>query len=294
MIHDYGIDAHVEIADPGSYPTGKLIAIQVKSGVSYFNDESEHHFAFTPEEKHVNYWIGHSIPVILFLYNPETEKGYWRFVSKDTVVSTGKGWKILVPKVSALEEQGSFLRDLSELTQPESYIRRLNRLRIDRRWMNLIQQGHEVAVQFDNWVNKSLPRFQIKILVDQQEKESYPTVYVPGLGIESMLNHFFPWASLRLDEQAFRENAYNLWEDECYQFSNDETGEKYYSQSFEDWYDPPKEHIVPVSENGETSTYSLLLSLNDIGRNFLLIDDYLAEQQEISGFTLEDRWIKKL
>lgn len=35
MIHDYGIDAHVEITNE-NYPTGELIAIQIKSGMSFF------------------------------------------------------------------------------------------------------------------------------------------------------------------------------------------------------------------------------------------------------------------
>ena len=39
-VHDYGIDAQIEIVD-GSGATGNLIAIQVKSGSSYFS-ESNH------------------------------------------------------------------------------------------------------------------------------------------------------------------------------------------------------------------------------------------------------------
>ena len=38
--HDYGIDAHVEIVQDGP-PTGKLIALQIKSGISFFSEETE-------------------------------------------------------------------------------------------------------------------------------------------------------------------------------------------------------------------------------------------------------------
>lgn len=39
-LHDYGIDAQVEIVING-VPTGKLIAIQIKSGKSYFSENTD-------------------------------------------------------------------------------------------------------------------------------------------------------------------------------------------------------------------------------------------------------------
>lgn len=285
--HDYGIDAHVEIVE-NQRPTGKLIALQIKAGQSFFKEELGDSYVFRTGDKHIAYWVGHSMPVVLVLYDPETKHAYWQHVSRETVDATGKGWKILVPKTNLFEEPDKHLIALDALTQPEPYIRRLNRLRIDRHWMDLIEQGYEVRVEFDDWVNKSLPRFQVTISTDD-ERESWPTLYAPGVGIEGMLSHFFPWADFTLDMEAHEQGAYGDWEADCYSWRDSETGEVYYSMPFEEWYNPPAENIVPVSENGETASYSLLLTLNEFGKNFLMIDDYLADPSapETIGSTLD-------
>lgn len=63
MIHDFGIDAHVEITSE-DYPTGELIAMQIKSGMSFFSQESANSYVFRTEGKHIEYWSNHTLPVI--------------------------------------------------------------------------------------------------------------------------------------------------------------------------------------------------------------------------------------
>lgn len=285
--HDYGIDAHVEIVE-NQRPTGKLIALQIKAGLSFFNEEVGDSYLFRTDDKHIAYWVGHSMPVIIVLFNPETRQAYWQHVSNETVKATGKGWKIPVPKISIFEKPEKHLSALEALTQPEPYIRRLNRLRIDRYWMNLIEQGYEVRVEFDDWINKSLDRYQVTISADGK-KESWPMLYTPSVGVEGMLSHFFPWADFNLDTEAHEQGAYGYWESECYSWCDSETGEVHYSMSFDEWYRSPEDSIVPISENGETASYSLLLTLNEFGKSFLIIDDYLADSSapETIGFTFE-------
>lgn len=260
---DYGIDAHVEIVTH-QRPTGKLIALQIKAGTSFFAEETDNRFVFRTDDKHISYWIGHSMPVAVVLFNPETKQAYWQHVSRETVELTGKGWKLLIPKVSMFEHDDDCLEAFEQLTQPEPYVRRLNRLRIDRHWMDLIEDGYEVRVKFDDWMNKSLPRYQITIFTED-EKEVWPTLYAPSIGIEEMLNHFFPWANFDTD-----------WD------SYDET----LAQEYQHY---PPEGLVPISDNGETATYCLILSLNEFGHSFLVIDNYLADPDapEKIGFTVE-------
>lgn len=286
-IHDFGIDAHVEIVED-ERPTGKLIALQIKSGSSFFTEETEDAYIFRTDDKHVTYWVGHSMPVVLVLYDPETKRAVWQEVSKQTVESTGKGWKLAVPKVNDLEQPERCAAALARLAQPQPYVRRLNRLRVDRHWMNLLAQGHEVRIRFDDWINKSLPRFQITIS-SEDEEETWPTLYTPGVGIEGMLQHFFPWADVSLDQESHEVGAKEQWMSECYSWRDDETGEIFYSMPFEEWYEPPEDDIVPCSENGETASYSLVLSLNEFGQAFLLVDDYLSDPDaaESIGFTIE-------
>lgn len=158
MIHDFGIDAHVEITSE-NYPTGELIAIQIKSGMSFFSEENEHSYVFRTEDKHIEYWSNHTLPVILVLYNPDEDVLYWQVVNESNVASTGKGWKIEVPKAKKLDDDS--LSVLRELTQPEPYIQKLNKLKLDRYWMEKINDGYDVYVDFDDWINKSLSRYQI-------------------------------------------------------------------------------------------------------------------------------------
>lgn len=284
--HDYGIDAHVEIAEKHG-PTGKLIALQIKSGSSFFKEETAESYVFRTDSRHVAYWVDHSMPVVLVLYNPETKTAHWSQVNRESAQSTGKQWKIEVPKADMFANAEQTLKALESLTQPEPYIRRLNRLRIDRHWMALIEAGVEVRVAFDDWVNKSLPRYQITIYTDD-EKENWPTLYTPSVGVKGMLNHFFPWAKFAVDEDEYEEGAEAQWEAECYLYHDAETGMTFYEQEFEEWYEPPK-GIVPVSNNGETESYVLILSLNKFGKSFIMVDDYLsdADAPEKIGFSLE-------
>jgi len=178
--HDYGIDAHIEIVT-GQRTTGKLIALQIKTGTSFFAEESDGGFIFRTDDRHIAYWIGHSMPVVVVLFNPNTQQAYWQFISKDSVETTGKGWKILVPKISMFDQPDQSLTALENLTQPEPYIRRLNRLRIDRHWMELIAEGYDVRIEFEDWGNKSLPRYQITISCGE-ETEIWPTTIPQVLG----------------------------------------------------------------------------------------------------------------
>jgi hypothetical protein len=227
------------------------------------------------------------MPVVLALYNPETKEACLQHVSRQTVESTGKGWKITVPSRNVLRVPDQTLKWLASLTQPEPYVRRLNRLRVDRHWMNRLAEGEAVRIEFDDWINKSLPRFKITISCGQN-KEVWPTLYTPGVDIAAMLEHFFPWADCSVDEDAYVEGAEEQWENQCVLWRDPETGQRGYSESFNEWYEPPS-GIQPVACDGETESYSLMLSLNDFGTAFLRIDDFLADPDapEVIGFTLE-------
>jgi hypothetical protein len=64
-VGDYGIDAQVEIWE-GEEFTGKLIALQIKSGVSYFRRNKDGNYVFTGELKHLDYWTRHRCQYLLF------------------------------------------------------------------------------------------------------------------------------------------------------------------------------------------------------------------------------------
>ena len=52
---DFGIDALVEVADDDEKPSGKLIALQIKSGSSYFKKRGKD-YVFYGKKQHLEYW----------------------------------------------------------------------------------------------------------------------------------------------------------------------------------------------------------------------------------------------
>jgi Domain of unknown function (DUF4365) len=58
---DFGVDAQVEMKREGR-PTGRLVGLQIKSGPSYFDEPYENGWIFRPKDKHVRYWLNHSLP----------------------------------------------------------------------------------------------------------------------------------------------------------------------------------------------------------------------------------------
>ncbi len=75
---DLGIDGYLEFVVNGA-PIG-LVAVQVKSGVSYIESETDSSFIFRAKEKHVRYWLGYRLPVIVVVYDPRSQVAYWHFV----------------------------------------------------------------------------------------------------------------------------------------------------------------------------------------------------------------------
>jgi hypothetical protein len=77
QIKDVGIDGQIEYVTPEGHATGRLVAVQVKSGKSYFKHEEDDFWKFYPEEKHRLYWERFPIPVILVLHNPTSDQLAW-------------------------------------------------------------------------------------------------------------------------------------------------------------------------------------------------------------------------
>lgn len=103
-VSDTGIDGHIETCDQNERATGKLIGCQIKSGPSYFGERTASGFVYRGDADHLAYWLGHSLPVIVVLCKEETAECFWQVINEDTVVRTGKEWKIEVPKSQILRE----------------------------------------------------------------------------------------------------------------------------------------------------------------------------------------------
>jgi Domain of unknown function (DUF4365)/PLD-like domain len=101
---DVGIDAQVEVCR-NRIVTSRLLALQIKSGTSYFAEATEEGWVYRGDADHVDYYLEHSLPVLMVLYDPRDGRAWWQCVCRDTVRRTDRGWALLVPRDQLLGEQ---------------------------------------------------------------------------------------------------------------------------------------------------------------------------------------------
>ncbi|MDX3077905.1 DUF4365 domain-containing protein [Streptomyces sp. MI02-7b] len=121
---DVGVDAHLEVVTGASLTakatggaTGRLLAVQIKSGESQFATAAEGGWWFPCDAAHVAYWENHSLPITLMLFNPETERVHWQHVNATTLVSTGKHYKVFVPVHQQIDDANA--EELSRPARPQ-------------------------------------------------------------------------------------------------------------------------------------------------------------------------------
>ena len=255
---DHGIDAHLEIVNDDT-PTGKLVGLQIKSGPSYFNECKDGDFVFRGTDAHLEYWMNHSLPVLLLMVNTETEDVYWQVVKESAVSRTGSGWKLLVPRNNTLTEDAR--ASIEAIADGSPSERRLQRLRLDLELMRSLQGDSysQLFIEAVTWQNKSLPRTGIRLLfrnADGEEEliQDYGLQF--GWSLEPLLEHLFPWAEASIDSDHY------FWREDS---------------------DTPKSgrsKLRPYEDNGETASWRLELILNDLGRAFLKVSEYLESDSD--------------
>jgi hypothetical protein len=102
---DVGIDGQLEFVNASGFVTGQTVAVQVKSGPSFFEHDNDDSYSFYPEAKHRGYWERYPLPVLLVLHNPEQGRSCWVDARQALRTGTGGGTSpIRVPKANVLEE----------------------------------------------------------------------------------------------------------------------------------------------------------------------------------------------
>ncbi len=267
-ISDYGIDALIETREKDN-PTGKMIAVQIKSGESYFKETDGEYIIYRVDEKHRNYWINHSLPVIIVLYSPMLDKCIWENVNKQTLTLCGRQWKIRIPKDKTIEENGT---DLYEIAKNISeYEHRHASLVFAKEWMIEARKQGSLILEVEEWINKSSGRgtFILKTLGETGEERILFERGILGFGLKSydeVIQELFPWADVRIDKDFYEDN---------YEMDDTQNWDLYdeYSEIF---YSPKQDGIYPYRNGaGEVDFYRLLLTLNDIGNAFLITEDFL-------------------
>ena len=288
-ITDIGIDAQLEIIE-NNISTGQLIALQVKSGLSFFTNEQDDSYIFYVDSNHIEYWFKHNLPVVLILYHPLKKKLYWSPISMETVIATNKGYKVIIYKDMVLTEI-TYLQLKKTFFLHDRILYRFNKLEIQLPWIQRIAKGIEVTVEFSDYINKSLSRTEATISCYENDKEiieNISTTYCPGLSTIEIIQSLFPWAELKMNEDKYREaqEEYYTYNEGIY---DKESDQYFYHETFDEFYEAP-EGIVAISKDYEINTYNVILELNEIGKSFLEIYNFLNNPSytEIRTFTIDD------
>jgi hypothetical protein len=275
---DFGIDMFVEGADGGE-PNGHMLALQIKSGPSYFQEQNEDGFVYRGSPRHLRYWLDHSLPVVLVLHNPDEDRAYWVAVTDDAVELTEKGWKIIVPRGQVLDAAAT--EQLQELGDDDPYTLRLNQLRSERTWMQLLRDGGTVYIEAEEWVNKSSGRGAIR-LIGTRAGDGEPvvrerTIFAGLLPYSKVLPALLPWGDLQIDEYTYDEWDEELWTEETGIW--DSEGKQYigHVEDFGEWRQSRfGDQLRPYRNSmGEVDYWRLRVRLNELGESFLVVDEYL-------------------
>jgi hypothetical protein len=275
---DYGIDAHVEVVERDDV-RGRLLALQIKSGESQFRESGPSGWWFRPDAEHVQYWLNHSLPVVVVLYHPATKRCHWQLVNRKTLQETSTGgWKLLVPEDQVLD--GSATVPLSSAAKGDSYVLRIRELQLARHWMERLSRGQRLVIDIAEWVNKSSGRGSISLGVDNEDGQGPEKLASWGvfLGLSDyaeVVPRLFAWADVHLHEETYDEAAYNLFETEC---SVWDEGDRFLTEDFGDWRQGRfPEGLRPYTDDGEIGYWRLELTLNELGRAFLVVDKFGME-----------------
>lgn len=99
---DIGIDGQIEEVDDSGRVTGRLVAVQIKSGPSYLSHIAADGFRYYVDESHRTYWEGFPLPVVLMLHDPAANRTYWSEIRQQLRAGTGRG-PLHVPSAHVLE-----------------------------------------------------------------------------------------------------------------------------------------------------------------------------------------------
>lgn len=270
---DVGIDMNVEIAEEGM-PTGQFIAVQIKSGQSFFKEEVIGDIIYRGKSEHLKYWLNYSLPVIIVLYHPDKDLTIWQEVNEEKITRTKKGWKIEIPLSNKLS--ANFKKKLTETNKLSVYYQRLQKLVSDKKLIEYVQKDNLLILEIEEWINKSSGKATIDIIKNINGED----VLISKFGyfhfnIETSLQVLFPWADFEIDDDYYYDQEeeefianYGVWDYE----------DKSFVGTREDFSEHRKNYpkIRPLEDgSGEIHIYRLIFSLNQLGKSFIKVNNYM-------------------
>lgn len=277
-IADYGIDAIIETQND-DYATGKMIAVQIKTGDSYFKRMKDGRVTYRGEMKHYHYWMNHSLPVIIVLCSPSSGVIIWERINRQTAVKCERGWKVEIPCSQTLQSSKDKL--LSLAMQQSEYERRWTSLVIAKEWILETAKRGALILEVQEWVNKTSGRgtFILKAEEDDGTEKLLFSRELFGFGCkkyELVIQELFPWANVEIDEAFYEANK----DDDCDERRNITDRQVaamlgYEGEELLNFSDVPSRLYPYSNASGEVDFYRLQLTLNQLGKSFVEMEHFL-------------------
>ncbi len=193
---DFGIDAQAEKLDENGVATGKLIALQIKSGASWFRKRGED-FVYYGEPRHRDYWTSHALPVFIVIHDPDAGLTLWQRVERHLIEHGKDGrWSIPIPASNTLDAAHEpFI--LAGIAADAGSVRRY-RLALDMPLIRRVADEACTYIRIQEWVNKTLNfRSTDFVFADDPEADVDLTAatWLPATALDQFMGHTFPWLS---------------------------------------------------------------------------------------------------
>ena len=256
-----GLNAHLEIIS-GDSGAGKVTGLRI-SGTENL-ERTARGYVCGGETETAAYWLQHSLPVVVMVYEQERDRIVWEAVTAENLEVTGSRWEIIVPYDQIYNYESSKI--IADLTCTSPY---LARLALDKPWIELISEGRNIFLEMDEWINQPSARGNLRLCVTGSDGGIYqwPFQTSPDMPHILRLPSLFPWANLSVDEEYYREKNPGK--------------------------EPEHGMLLPYTvEAGEIARFRLKLSLNELGRAFLYTEPFICrgifpEENKIMRFGSE-------
>lgn len=171
-------------------------------------------------------------------------------------------------------------QSLFAFTKLPEHIMNYNFLLSQKSFMQIIQRGGMIRLHSKEWVNKCSGAGTIELIINDKNGESkylYPYRF-PYTPYTEVFPKLFPWADFIADPDFYQSEDENLWlEENCY-YDQEEKQWIVWGDSFEN-FRKKLDAMRSINHYNEVAEYMLILSLNELGKSFLTVDNYVTQSQ---------------
>lgn len=195
-VGDWGIDAQAEPTNNGK-PLGKLVALQIKTGKSYFARKGDG-FVYRGNRRHLDYWLQHSLPVYIIIHDPDEDITLWQKIEQHLISQrNGDRWTIPIPKSNIFNTKALVHIKRNTASDPNSFRRYFMALDL-----SLMKKffGKIAFMDVMEFYNKSFKMRGAEVWFTKRNKP-IPDLSIsrmlPCSGIHEYMAELFPWLTYK-------------------------------------------------------------------------------------------------